>query len=140
MSWRNVFDLGECEVHAATQSGQLIPPSEWGDYGIDSVEVVDGEVIVTGYAAQGVSFTVLTAFQISPTSVRISGMSMEDDSGNQPLHIISAHYGSSSSQASDKIEVQPVGAGPVYSYEPDPASFSGLEGNQLAGINVMEGS
>lgn len=78
MAWVNIFDVGPCEVELYGYDS-YIAPEDYHLWGIESVEVVDGEVVVTGIDF-GIDYRVVPLFDVSGVPVRVSGVVLDFDS------------------------------------------------------------
>lgn len=125
MPWANVFSVGACTVEVY-RSGTLIAPADYADYDLASVEVVAGEVVVTGaedgegnpYPITGFDFRVVPQFATSGVAVRVAGVEMTfSGSGYNAL------TGAASWSGDSVAKTVPLSysAFPISPYTPDPA-------------------
>lgn len=130
MAWVNVFDVGPCEVEVY-YAGALIDPSMYADYGIESAEVVDGVVTVTGYGLQGFDFRVVPQFDPDSRPVRVAGAAFEfGDYGFAVGARAMSWAGSPLATVDMALSGYPLGT-----FAPDPADVS-ADGWLAAGIAI----
>ena len=82
-NWTNVFDVGPCRVELQDW-GRVVPPEEYGGWGIESIEVIDGEIVVTsveGGSIQGLQFAVVPEFPTNEAPVRVIGQRWQFNNG-----------------------------------------------------------
>lgn len=130
MAWVNVFDIGDCEVRIVDQwDGSVVPESEWGSFGVTSIEVgASGLITVTGGLDHEIRIEVVPSF--GPVAARVRTGQFHDDGG----YIFSTYV----EDDGFPVESVELSNGP---YSPDPAEMNAgeMEWRQAGVLHMVRG-
>ncbi len=126
-NWTNVFDVGPCRVELQNW-GETVPPERYSDWGIESIEVIDGEIVVTsvdGGQVQSVEIAVIPEFDTEKAPVRVIGQRWQFNNGFGYNMVNEMALKRGSETLGDTVVYPDQGEGyPDAAVNPDPAELS----------------